>query len=649
LKEEREDRENADLVRVDTMRMASCWQHACASWREVPVSSDADHAARDTALAADHPRTDEAEQQRAAEPTPQRPLGRRVRALAARSRHPFAHGPAPDRPLEELIGLHRAAHPRADTRVLQLAYEVADREHRGQQRTSGEPFINHPLAVASILAELGMDTTTLVAALLHDTVEDTGYTLEQTRDDFGDQVAHLVDGLTKLDKVEFGQAAEAETIRKMIIATAVDLRVLIVKLADRLHNMRTLRFQPAHKQERTARATLEVLTPLANRLGLQVLKRELEDVAFATLHPAEHDQIVQVVESRAPSRREHLEGLRRQVHSDLRSARIKATVDPHPRHYYSIYQTMLELGSRDIHDPDRLLVVVAGSASDCYIALGAIHGRWHPVPGRFKDFIAAPKLNGYQSLHTTVIGPGDEPVEVHIRTETMHRTAEYGVVAQAREARNRRAASNEDDPGNADDLVWLHRLLDWQRAVSDPGEFLESLRSDLTDHEVLVFTPTGDALTLPMGATPVDMAYALRTELGHRCIGARVNGQLVPLASALADGDVVEVLTSASDHPGPSKEWLGFVKSPQAHVKIRQWLAERNRDDAIGAGQQAIDRALAEVGWSLERATEDGSLAMLDYADLEALYRAVGQEQLSAQSVAQWLVTVLGDQPDSDA
>jgi GTP diphosphokinase / guanosine-3',5'-bis(diphosphate) 3'-diphosphatase len=613
------------------------------------VSSDADPA-RDTALAADQPRREEAEEPHVAEAAPQRPLGRRVRALAARSRHPFGHGPAPDRPLEALVALHRAAHPKADTRVLQLAYEVADREHRGQQRTSGEPYITHPLAVATILAELGMDTTTLVAALLHDTVEDTGYTLEQTRDDFGDRVAHLVDGLTKLDKVEFGQAAEAETIRKMIVATAVDLRVLIVKLADRLHNMRTLRFQPAHKQERTARATLEVLAPLANRLGLQVLKRELEDVAFATLYPAEYDEIVQAVDSRAPSRHEHLQALVRQVQSDLRSARIKATVSSHPRHYYSIYQTMLELGSRDIRDPDRLLVVVAGGPSDCYIALGAVHGRWHPVPGRFKDFIAAPKLNGYQSLHTTVIGPGDEPVEVHIRTESMHRTAEYGVVAQAREARNRRAAMKDDDPaGNADDLVWLHRLLDWQRAVSDPGEFLESLRSDLTDHEVLVFTPTGDALTLPMGATPVDMAYALRTELGHRCIGARVNGQLVPLASALGDGDVVEVLTSTSEYPGPSKDWLVFVKSPQAHVKIRQWLAERHRDDAVEAGQQAIDQALAEVGWSLERATEDGSLAMLDYADLEALYRAVGQQQLSAQSVAQWLVTVLGDQPDRDA
>jgi GTP diphosphokinase / guanosine-3',5'-bis(diphosphate) 3'-diphosphatase len=271
------------------------------------------------------------------------------------------------------------------------------------------------------------------------------------------------------------------------------------------------------------------------------------------------------------------------------------------------------------------------------------------VPGRFKDFIAAPKLNGYQSLHTTVIGPGEEPVEVHIRTEAMHHTAEYGVIAQAREATHSRRANGQADPtGSADDLTWLHRLLDWQRAVSDPGEFLESLRSDLSDHEVLVFTPKGDALTLPAGATPVDMAYALRTELGHHCIGARVNGQLVPLASVVADGDVVEILTSTAEYPGPSKEWLGFVKSPQAHVKIRQWLASQRRDDAAEAGQQAIDQVLAEQGWSLQRAKEDGSLAMLDPSDLEAMYRAVGQEQLSAQSVAQWLVTVLGDQPEGD-
>jgi guanosine-3',5'-bis(diphosphate) 3'-pyrophosphohydrolase len=575
----------------------------------------------------------------------QRPLGGRVRALAARSMHPFAHGQAGS-PLESLAAAHRAAHPRADLRLLHQAYEVAEREHRGQQRTSGEPFITHPVAVASILAELGMDTTTLVAALLHDTVEDTGYTLEQTRADFGDEVTHLVDGVTKLDKMEFGRAAEAETIRKMIVAMALDLRVLIIKLADRLHNMRTLSFQPAHKQQRTARATLEVLAPLANRLGLQVIRRDLEDLAFATLHPAEHDEIVRVVDGRDPGRRDHVAMLVRQIAADLRSARTKATVTPHPRHYYSIYQTMLERGSREIHDPDRILVVVAGGPSDCYIALGAVHGRWHPVPGRFKDFIAAPKLNGYQSLHTTVIGPGDEPVEVHIRTEAMHRTAEYGVVAAAREARNRRADGQGDPTGNADDLVWLHRLLDWQRAVSDPGEFLESLRSDLSDNEVLVFTPKGDALTLPAGATPVDVAYALRAELGHHCIGARVNGQLVPLASVLADGDVVEILTSTAEYPGPSKEWLGFVKSPQAHVKIRQWLASQHRDDAVDAGQQAIDQVLADQGWSLQRAMEDGSLAMLDYADLEAMYRAVGQDQLSAQSVAQWLVTVLGDQPD---
>jgi GTP diphosphokinase / guanosine-3',5'-bis(diphosphate) 3'-diphosphatase len=610
-----------------------------ATLTEVPVGFEVDRAASDTAQVPE-------EQAPAVQ---QRPLGRRVRALAARSMHPFAHGPALDRPLEPLVATHRAAHPRADTRLLQQAYEVAEREHRGQQRTSGEPFITHPVAVATILAELGMDTTTLVAALLHDTVEDTGYTLEQTRADFGDEVTHLVDGVTKLDKMEFGQAAEAETIRKMIVAMALDLRVLIIKLADRLHNMRTLGVQPAHKQQRTARATLEVLAPLANRLGLQVIRRELEDLAFAILHPAEHDEIVRVVDQREPSRREHVAVLTRQVSSDLRAAKTKAAVAGHPRHYYSIYQTMLERGSREIHDPDRILVVVAGGASDCYIALGAVHGRWHPVPGRFKDFIAAPKLNGYQSLHTTVIGPGEEPVEVHIRTEAMHRTAEYGVVAQAREARSRRAAAQGEAAGNADDLVWLHRLLDWQRAVSDPGEFLESLRSDLSDHEVLVFTPKGDALTLPAGATPVDLAYVLRTELGHHCIGARINGQLVPLASVLTDGDVVEILTSAAEYPGPSKDWLAFVRSPQANVKIRQWLASQHRDDAVEAGQQAIDRVLADQSWSLQRAVENGSLAMLDYADLEAMYRAVGQNQLSAQSVAQWLVTVLGSQPEGDA
>jgi GTP diphosphokinase / guanosine-3',5'-bis(diphosphate) 3'-diphosphatase len=595
------------------------------------------------------PDTTQVSEARAPSPPSQRPLGRRVRALAARSMHPFSHGQG-QTPLEALVAAHRAAHPRADLHLLHQAYEVAEREHRGQQRTSGDPFITHPVAVATILAELGMDTTTLVAALLHDTVEDTGYTLEQTRADFGDEVTHLVDGVTKLDKMEFGHAAEAETIRKMIVAMALDLRVLIIKLADRLHNMRTLRFQPAHKQQRTARATLEVLAPLANRLGLQVIRRELEDLAFATLHPAEHDEIVRVVDQRDPGRREHVAMLVRQVAADLRSARTKATVTPHPRHYYSIYQTMLERGSREIHDPDRILVVVAGGPSDCYIALGAVHGRWHPVPGRFKDFIAAPKLNGYQSLHTTVIGPGDEPVEVHIRTEAMHRTAEYGVIAQAREAaRSRRGAAQGDQASNADDLVWLHRLLDWQRGVSDPGEFLESLRSDLSDHEVLVFTPKGDALTLPAGATPVDMAYALRSELGHHCIGARVNGALVPLASVLADGDVVEILTSTAEYPGPSKEWLGFVKSPQAHVKIRQWLASQRRDDAVDAGQEAIGKVLADQGWSLRRAMEDGSLAMLDPTDLEAMYRAVGQDQLSAQSVAQWLVTVLGDQPAGDA
>jgi len=560
------------------------------------------------------------------------------------------HSPQAADEVAPLVAAYRAHHPKAPTATILRAFDVAASAHEGQYRQSGEKYINHPLAVAHIVADIGLDDTTLAAALLHDAVEDTEVSVADVDRQFGTEIATIVDGVTKLDRLRFDSKEEqqAATMRKMLVAMAKDLRVLIIKLADRLHNMRTLRFQPAHKQQRTARATLEVLAPLANRLGLQVIRRELEDLAFATLHPTEHDEIVRVVDSRDPGRREHVAMLTRQVAADLRAAKIKAMVTPHPRHYYSIYQTMLERGSREIHDPDRILVVAAGGASDCYIALGAVHGRWHPVPGRFKDFIAAPKLNGYQSLHTTVIGPGDEPVEVHIRTEAMHRTAEYGVVAQAREARSRRANDQGDPTGNADDLAWLHRLLDWQRAVSDPGEFLESLRSDLSDHEVLVFTPKGDALTLPAGATPVDMAYALRTELGHHCIGARVNGQLVPLASVLADGDVAEILTSNAEYPGPSKEWLGFVKSPQAHVQIRQWLASQHRDDAVDAGRQAIGQVLADQGWSLQRAKEDGSLAMLDSADLEAMYRAVGQDQLSAQSVAQWLVTVLGDQPEGD-
>jgi GTP diphosphokinase / guanosine-3',5'-bis(diphosphate) 3'-diphosphatase len=565
-----------------------------------------------------------------AETTP-KSRGRR-RFLGGRS-GPAVH----ERGIEPLLRAHRAAHPRADLAMLRRAYDVAERLHRDQLRHSGEPFITHPLAVAGILAELGVDTTTLVAALLHDTVEDTAYTLEQARADFGDEVAHLVDGVTKLDKVRLGEAAEAETIRKLIVAMAQDLRVLVIKLADRVHNMRTLGFQPPHKQQRIARVTLEVLVPLADRLGIQVFKRELADIAFATLQPAAYREIARLVDERDTQRDAHLSEFIASIEPELRASGLKAAVSARPKHYHSVHQTIQERGdgAADVYDVARVLVVVTGEAPDCYVALGAVHGRWKPLQARFKDFIAMPKFNLYQSLHTTVLGPGDELVQVLIRTEEMHRIAEHGIVAYLR-----------DPGGRPGDLEWLRRLLDWQRDAPDPREFLDALRHDLTDLQVMVFTPKGDAISLPEGSTPVDFAYALGGDRGHRCVGARVNGQLVPLASMLSNGDVVEILTAASADTGPSSDWLEFVRTPRAQTKIRQWFAERRRGRAVEVGRQAVGEALRETGRSLEAALRDGSLAnvvvALRYADLDALFEAVGETLASPAWVVQQLVQLSG-------
>jgi GTP pyrophosphokinase len=527
--------------------------------------------------------------------------------------------------------------------MLRRAYDAAEMLHREQLRRSGEPFITHPLAVAGILAELGVDTTTLVAALLHDTVEDTAYTLEQVRHDFGEEVAHLVDGVTKLDKVRLGEAAEAETIRKMILAMAQDLRVLVIKLADRVHNMRTLGFQPPHKQQRIARATLEVLVPLADRLGIQVFKRELEDIAFATLQPAAYQEVVRLVAEHDPLRDAHLSEFIAQVRPELRAAGVKAVISARPKHYRSVHQTIQGRGggATDVYDVARVLVVVAGEAPDCYVALGAVHGRWKPLPARFKDFIAMPKFNLYQSLHTTVLGPRDELVQVLIRTQSMHRTAEHGIVAYLRDTGGQ--AQRRGGPG---DLDWLRRLLDWQRDASDPRVFLESLRHDLTDLQVVVFTPKGDALTLPEGATPVDFAYALDGDRGHRCVGARVNAQLVPLASMLSDGDVVEILTAASEGSGPSRDWLAFARTPRAQIKIRQWFTEQRRGRAVQAGRRAVGEALREAGRSLDAVLRDGSLVSvavaLRYADLDALFAAVGETLASPAWVVQQFIERCG-------
>lgn len=543
--------------------------------------------------------------------------------------------------LEPLIKTVRNTHPKADIRLIERAYDVAAYYHRDQKRKSGDPYITHPLAVTTILAELGMNTETLCAALLHDTVEDTEYTLEELRDDFGDEIAALVDGVTKLDKVKYGDAAEAETVRKMVVAMARDIRVLVIKLADRLHNMRTLRYMPRHKQEKKARETLEVFAPLAHRLGMNTLKWELEDLAFATLYPKRFDEIARLVSERAPRRDVYLQQVIEQVSGDLREAKIKATVTGRPKHYYSIYQKMIarDVGFDDIYDLVGIRVLV-DSVRDCYAALGSIHARWNPVPGRFKDYIAMPKFNMYQSLHTTVIGPEGKPVELQIRTWGMHRRAEYGVAAHWK--------YKEETVGGrrAADMQWLRQLLDWQKETADPAEFLESLRFDLSVSEVFVFTPKGDVIALPQGATPVDFAYAIHTEVGHRCIGARVNGRLVPLESALDNGDLVEVFTSKSPDAGPSRDWLNFVKSARARNKIKHWFTKERRDTAIEAGKESIARAMRKQNMPLQRMMSGEALLALArdmrFSDVSALYAAVGEGQMSAQNVVQKLVEALG-------
>jgi GTP diphosphokinase / guanosine-3',5'-bis(diphosphate) 3'-diphosphatase len=568
----------------------------------------------------------------AAEPT----LPQRVRGLVARS--VMSARRAQTSALMPLISVHESKYPQADMRVLQQAYKVAEHHHRGQVRRSGEPFITHPLAVATILAELGMDTTTLVAALLHDTVEDTEYTLAASQSDFGLEVAHLIDGVTKLDKVRFGDSAEAETIRKMIVAAGRDLRVLVIKLADRLHNMRTLRYQPRHKQERIARATLDFLVPLADRLGIHVLKGELEGLCFSYLQPEDYAKTIRMVSRRAPARHRLLGSVVSRAEADLRANRVNATVSDRPRQSFSAYKTTKERGGdAELLDPARILVVISGEPADCYAALGVIHGRWRPVPGRFKDYIAVPKFNMYQSLHTTVLGPGSEPVDVLIRTESMHRVAEYGVAAHIREA-TLTGSGLTDRTGGPGDLDWLRRLLAWQREVDDAGEFFRTLRSDLgRDREILVFTDEGEALALPDGATPIDFAYALRSDVGHRCIGVRVNNRLVSLACPLSDGDVVEVLTSPSESPGPSGEWLRIVRTPTAHVKIRQWFAEQSRDAIIERGRQALDAAFRGEPKSLDDAIENGSLQVvaleLGHRQLEELYAAVAEGEAGPEDV----------------
>ena len=540
--------------------------------------------------------------------------------------------------LDPLVRIVRAHHPRADIALIERAYHTAERYHSGQLRKSGDAYITHPLAVATILAELGMNEPTLCAALLHDTVEDTSYTVQELTAEFGAEIAAMVDGVTKLDKIAYGESAKAETIRKMVLAMSKDIRVLVIKLADRLHNMRTIGYLRQDKQIAIARDTLEIFAPLAHRLGMNAIKWELEDLSFSTLQPKVYDEIVKLVAARAPLREEYLRVVTEQVRADLADAGIKATVYGRPKHYYSIYQKMVVRGRdfADIYDLVGLRILV-DTQRDCYAALGTLHARWNPLPGRFKDYIAMPKFNLYQSLHTTVLGPGGKAVELQIRTHEMHRQAEYGVAAHWK---------YKEGKADGTELNWVHQISQWQRETEDPGEFLDTLRFEIATDEVFVFTPRGDVINLPQGATPVDFAYAVHTEVGHRCIGARVNGRLVPLESTLTSGDAVEVLTSKSATAGPSRDWLNFVKSPRARGKIKQYFMRERREESIEHGKEVLTKQMRRAGLPLQRLlTVEHMTGLIEHfrvPDVNALYAAIGEGTIGAQAVVQRLIVSEG-------
>ncbi|MCR2800847.1 bifunctional (p)ppGpp synthetase/guanosine-3',5'-bis(diphosphate) 3'-pyrophosphohydrolase [Microbacterium sp. zg-Y818] len=553
--------------------------------------------------------------------------------------------------VEKLLRTVRTHHPKGDLSIVERAYAAADRAHAGQKRRSGEPYITHPLAVAQILADLGLGPRAIAAALLHDTVEDTDYRLDQLSADFGDEVAMLVDGVTKLDKVKYGDAAQAETVRKMIVAMSRDIRVLLIKLADRLHNARTWGFVPPEKAAKKATETLEIYAPLAHRLGIQAVKSELEDLSFAVLHPKLYAEIDSLVTQRTPQREQYVQSVIEAVEADLRELRIRGRIMGRPKQLYSVYQKMVVRGREfdDIYDLIGIRVLV-NTVRDCYAVLGALHARWTPLPGRFKDYIATPKFNLYQSLHTTVIGPGGRTVEIQIRTHEMHQQAEYGVAAHWKY--KEQMAGGKSGAKSVDaDMAWLAHISDWQAETADPGEFLDSLRFEIGAKEVYVFTPKGRVIGLTAGATPVDFAYAVHTEVGHRTMGAKVNGRLVPLESELKSGDVVEIFTSKNPDAGPSQDWLSFVKSTRARSKIRGWFTKERREEAIEQGKDAIARAMRRQNLPLQRLMNQDSFSevaqQLRYEDVSALYAAVGEGHVSTQSVIEKVTALVSAVDDT--
>jgi GTP pyrophosphokinase len=547
--------------------------------------------------------------------------------------------------LSPLLTAYKSRHPKGSVSQINSAYEMARSAHASQNRSSGELYINHPIAVARIVADIGLDETSIVAALLHDAVEDTEITLADVETNFGVEVATIVDGVTKLERLHFDskEAQQAATMRKMLVAMARDLRVLMIKLADRLHNMRTIAAVPHEKQQRIAQETLDIYAPLAHRLGMQEIKQQLEDLAFAALYPKRYAELDQLVATRAPERNVYLAKTIGQVQQWLAEVKIDADLTARGKHLWSIYEKMVQKGRDfdEIHDLMAIRVVV-DSEKDCYAVLGAIHGHWKPIVGRFKDYIAMPKFNLYQSLHTTVVGPGGKPIEVQIRTREMHRQAEWGVASHW-------AYKDSNTQG---DIDWLNRIIDWQGEVSDPSQFLENLKTDLEQDELFVFTPKGRVITLPVFSTPVDFAYAVHTEVGHSCMGARVNGRLVPLEYKLTSGDTCEVLVSQGEINEPSQDWLEFVVSPKARSKIKQWLSRERLEDLVENGRDELIERLRQKGLPAKKVLESQVLsdevALLNFEDDDAFFAAIGDQRIDAVAIVERMSKRMRDgvQPD---
>ncbi|MFM9002958.1 MAG: RelA/SpoT family protein, partial [Acidimicrobiaceae bacterium] len=523
--------------------------------------------------------------------------------------------------LSPLLTAYKSRHPKGSVSLINTAYEMARSAHANQNRSSGELYINHPIAVARIVADIGLDEVSIVAALLHDAVEDTEITISDVESNFGSEVSAIVDGVTKLERLQFDskEAQQAATMRKMLVAMSRDLRVLMIKLADRLHNMRTIAAVPHDKQQRVAQETLDIYAPLAHRLGMQEIKQQLEDLAFAALYPKRYAELDHLVATRAPERNVYLAKTIGQVQQWLDEVKIKAELTARGKHLWSIYEKMVQKGREfdDIYDLLAIRIVVQ-SEKDCYTVLGAIHGHWKPIVGRFKDYIAMPKFNLYQSLHTTVVGPGGKPIEVQIRTQEMHQRAEWGVASHWA----------YKDTVTEGDIDWLNRIIDWQGEVSDPSQFLEILKTDLEQDELFVFTPKGRVITLPVLSTPVDFAYSVHTEVGHSCMGARVNGRLVPLNYKLASGDTCEILVSQGETSEPTEDWLEFVVSPKARSKIKQWLTRERHEDLVENGRDELVERLRQAGLPAQKILSSQVLqdevALLSFESVNEFFAAIG-------------------------